>query len=359
MDVRAPLPPLRGRDSLPKAGRERGRAAPIGAPPASSWNIPPRPLTLLASRAVPPPRRGEGARAMTALGKLFRTTAFKLSLAYLVVFALFAFAILGYVAWNARRVLDDQIVSTIEAEITGLREQYQHRRHPPPRLRRRAPLPRARRLALPRHEPAPASASPATSARCRPAPSTARARARSPTAAATTRTPRPTAPSCASSCSPAASACSSAATSRSAGASGDVIRRAFGLSLALIGVLGFAGAWFVTRRVLNRVDAMTDTTRTIMAGDLSGRLAIAGTGDELDRLAQNLNAMLDRIGELMAGMKEVSDNIAHDLKTPLTRLRNRADEALRNGEDARRSCARRSRPSSRRATTSSASSTRS
>ncbi len=75
---------------------------------------------------------------------------------------------------------------------------------------------------------------------------------------------------------------------------------------------------------------MTETTRTIMAGDLNGRLRVEGTGDELDRLAQNLNAMLDRIGELMAGMKEVSDNIAHDLKTPLTRLRNKADEALRN-----------------------------
>ena len=105
-------------------------------------------------------------------------------------------------------------------------------------------------------------------------------------------------------------------------------------------MLGFAGAWFVTRRVLKRVDDMTETTRTIMAGDLNGRLAIAGTGDELDRLAHNLNAMLDRIGELMAGMKEVSDNIAHDLKTPLTRLRNRADEALRTartpGRAARR-----------------------
>ena len=66
-----------------------------------------------------------------------------------------------------------------------------------------------------------------------------------------------------------------------------------------------------------------------MAGDLGGRLKVAGTGDELDRLAQNLNDMLDRIGELMRGMREVSDNIAHDLKTPLTRLRNKADEALR------------------------------
>ena len=66
-----------------------------------------------------------------------------------------------------------------------------------------------------------------------------------------------------------------------------------------------------------------------MAGDLGGRLPVAGTGDELDRLAGNLNAMLERIEALMRGLKEVSDNIAHDLKTPLTRLRNRAEEALR------------------------------
>ena len=138
----------------------------------------------------------------------------------------------------------------------------------------------------------------------------------------------------------------------------DVIRRAFGCSLLLIGVLGCAGGWFITRRVLKRIDDMTETTRTIMAGDLNGRLRIAGTGDELDRLAQNLNAMLDRIGELMAGLREVSDNIAHDLKTPLTRLRNKADEALRRREDARRTRRPRSKPISRRATTSSASSTR-
>jgi signal transduction histidine kinase len=67
-----------------------------------------------------------------------------------------------------------------------------------------------------------------------------------------------------------------------------------------------------------------------MAGDLSGRLPVAGTGDELDRLADNVNAMLDRIEALMRGLKEVSDNIAHDLKTPLTRLRNRCEQALRS-----------------------------
>src|SRR5207302_8576895 len=104
-------------------------------------------------------------------------------------------------------------------------------------------------------------------------------------------------------------------------------------SLAILVVLGIAGGLFVMRRVLKRVDAMTGTTQRIMAGDLSGRLPIAGTGDELDRLAGNLNAMLERIEALMRGLKEVSDNIAHDLKTPLTRLRNRCEEALRTADD--------------------------
>src|SRR5471032_2998347 len=103
-------------------------------------------------------------------------------------------------------------------------------------------------------------------------------------------------------------------------------------SIAIVIVLGLAGGLFVTRRVLRRVDAMTETTRTIMAGDLGGRLPVTGTGDELDRLAENLNAMLERIEALMYGLKEVSDNIAHDLKTPLTRLRNRTEEALRTAK---------------------------
>jgi len=103
-------------------------------------------------------------------------------------------------------------------------------------------------------------------------------------------------------------------------------------SVAIVIVLGLAGGLFVTRRVLRRVDAMTETTRTIMAGDLGERLPVAGTGDELDRLADNLNVMLERIEALMHGLKEVSDNIAHDLKTPLTRLRNRSEEALRTAK---------------------------
>jgi signal transduction histidine kinase len=84
--------------------------------------------------------------------------------------------------------------------------------------------------------------------------------------------------------------------------------------------------------VLNRVDAMTGTAQTIMAGDLSGRLSVIGSGDEFDRLALNLNGMLERIESLMHGLKEVTDNVAHDLKTPLTRLRNRCEAALRTAK---------------------------
>jgi len=100
-------------------------------------------------------------------------------------------------------------------------------------------------------------------------------------------------------------------------------------AVVLIVVMGVAGSMFVARRVLKRIDSMTAINERIMAGDLSGRLAVTGSGDEFDRLANSLNAMLERIEALMLGLKQVSDNIAHDLKTPLTRLRNRTDEALR------------------------------
>jgi signal transduction histidine kinase len=103
-------------------------------------------------------------------------------------------------------------------------------------------------------------------------------------------------------------------------------------ALFVIVIMGVAGALFIARRVLKRIDGMTATSDRIMAGDLSGRLPVAGSGDEFDRLANSLNAMLERIEGLMSGVKHVSDNIAHDLKTPLTRLRNQAEEALRSSK---------------------------
>ncbi len=118
----------------------------------------------------------------------------------------------------------------------------------------------------------------------------------------------------------------------------EIFGRGFRLALMVALVLGLLGAYFVTRRVLKRVDAMTDMSRRIMEGDLAGRLPTSGSRDELDRLAGSVNDMLGRIEALMAGMKEVSDNIAHDLKTPLTRLRNKAEDALRmaSSDDAYR-----------------------
>jgi signal transduction histidine kinase len=115
---------------------------------------------------------------------------------------------------------------------------------------------------------------------------------------------------------------------------GKVMVRALTISLVFFAVLGAAGALFVARRVLKRIDDMNTSAHGIMAGDLTRRLPVSGSGDELDRLAEGLNEMLGRIAELMVGLQEVSNNIAHDLRTPLTRLRNHAEAALAFGADA-------------------------
>jgi len=104
----------------------------------------------------------------------------------------------------------------------------------------------------------------------------------------------------------------------------------------LLGVLGIiffsliAGG-ITAQRVLRRIDAIRDTSTKIMSGNLSERVPVTKRNDEFDGLATNLNAMLDRIEQLLQGLKEVTDNVAHDLKTPLTRLRNQAESALREG----------------------------
>jgi signal transduction histidine kinase len=269
---------------------------------------------------------------LTALGKLLRTTAFQLTLGYLLIFIIFAFALLGYFALNTRRLITEQITTTVDTEIAGLREQYN--------------LGGIRRLVI----------------------------------VVDLRSRRP------------GSSLYLVTTATGEGLAGNVgslepgvldhpgwletnyrrleapegndhhalvqvvqlpggfrllvgrdleeRERLLGIvasagqwSIALVIVLGLLGGFFVSRRVLARVEAMTEKAQTIMAGDLAGRLPVAGSGDELDRLADRLNAMLERIEALMRGLKEVSDNIAHDLKTPLTRLRNRCEQALRGSPD--------------------------
>ena len=103
---------------------------------------------------------------------------------------------------------------------------------------------------------------------------------------------------------------------------------AWGLLLTL--ALGLIGGIVMSRRMLNRLELINDTSQKIMDGDLARRVPSRGSGDEFDRLAENLNRMLDQTESLMEGIRRVSDNIAHDLKTPLSRLRQRL-EALSRG----------------------------
>ena len=109
----------------------------------------------------------------------------------------------------------------------------------------------------------------------------------------------------------------------------DAIRRSALVSLVLLALLAVLGWLYVDRRVLRRLEAISGTTARIMDGRLSERIAITGTGDEFDRLGDQLNVMLERLERSMDRLKEVSDNIAHDLRTPLTRMRNQMEDALR------------------------------
>ncbi|MGA3308769.1 MAG: HAMP domain-containing sensor histidine kinase [Xanthobacteraceae bacterium] len=268
---------------------------------------------------------------MTALGKLLRTTAFQLTLVYLLVFVLFAASLLGYLALNTRRLITEQITSTVNSEISGLRAAYMQggmrRLVIVVELRSRRPGSSLYLVTTPSGEGLAGnvgSLEPGvfdhpgwleTSYRRIEAPEEAEHRA----LVQVVQLPD--------------------GFHLLVGRDLEERERLYGIianagrwSFALVVVLGLAGGFFVSRRVLNRIDAMTEKSQTIMAGDLSGRLPVAGTGDELDRLADNVNAMLERIEALMHGLKEVSDNIAHDLKTPLTRLRNRCEQALRGAK---------------------------
>jgi signal transduction histidine kinase len=270
---------------------------------------------------------------VSALGKLLRTTAFQLTLAYLLIFILFAVSLLGYFALNTRRLITEQITRTVNTEIGRLREQYNEAGI---RglvlvldLRSRRPGSSLYLVTTPTGEGLAGnvgSLEPGvldhpgwleTSYRRIEAPDGVEHRA----LVQVVELP--------------------GGFRLLVGRDLEERERIYGIisnagrwSFALVVVLGLAGGFFVSRRVLKRIDAMTDTANTIMAGDLGGRLPIAGTGDELDRLAGNVNAMLERIEALMRGLKEVTDNIAHDLKTPLTRMRNRCEQALR-GEQGR------------------------
>ncbi|HMR30812.1 MAG TPA: HAMP domain-containing sensor histidine kinase [Geminicoccaceae bacterium] len=109
---------------------------------------------------------------------------------------------------------------------------------------------------------------------------------------------------------------------------------AIALGGVLMVVLGIGGGVLMSRWMLGRIEAVNRTTQQIMAGDLGQRIEIEGSGDEFDGLAGNLNAMLERIERLLKGMRQVTDNVAHDLRTPLNRIRSRLEVALMAPLDA-------------------------
>ena len=102
--------------------------------------------------------------------------------------------------------------------------------------------------------------------------------------------------------------------------------------LVALGV-GLLGGTAMSRNLLRRVEQVNRTSERVMAGNLSDRIPLDGTSDEFDQLATNLNRMLDQIERLMTAMREVTDDVAHDLKTPLSRLRVRLELALLDGAD--------------------------
>jgi signal transduction histidine kinase len=114
------------------------------------------------------------------------------------------------------------------------------------------------------------------------------------------------------------------------------INTALALVLSLIFVLAGVASISVTRRTVGRIEAINATTRAIMQSGLGKRIPLRGTRDEWDQLAENLNSMLERIETLMSEVKQVSDSVAHDLRTPLTRMRGRLEKAYarqRDGND--------------------------
>lgn len=268
---------------------------------------------------------------MRASLKLLRTSTFRLAALYLLLFALSVSALLGYVYWNTAVLLERQTDDTIRAEVQALADQYRFRglRGIIDTIERRSRDDRGSlylltdaagiRIAGNLDFLPPQAGSddqwiefPLEVARGgRPERHVARA----------------------------FHADLAGDFDLIVGRDVDALRQFAGImrvtllyALAIALVLGLGGGLLMSRNFLRRVDAITAASRTIMAGDMGGRMPVSGSGDELDRLALALNQMLDQIERLMAGMREVSSNVAHDLKTPLTRIKAMVEAALRSGQ---------------------------
>jgi signal transduction histidine kinase len=260
--------------------------------------------------------------------RLFRTLAFRIALAYLAMFAVSAAALVAFTYWNSHRTLDAETDQTIQAEIAGLSEQYQRQGlggltdvltarsmhasqglyllvgplgHPlagnldawpiiKPSGGRVVEVDYQRRVGgIQERHPA-------------------RGRVFKLTGGFRLLVARDIQ--------------ERRETER-------LFTTALPWSVILMLTLGLVGGALMSRNLMRRLDSINGTSREIMAGDLSRRLPLSRAGDEFDTLARNLNRMLNRIERLMKGMREVTDSVAHDLRSPLNRLRNRLEGILR------------------------------
>jgi signal transduction histidine kinase len=262
----------------------------------------------------------------TKLG-LYQTQAFRIVLIYVLLFAFSVTALLFFTYWNTRRTLDDQTDQIIEAEITGLTEEYQHFG-----LQGLAETVRTRSLHTGQtlylladglHRPL------AFNLDSWPQVSSASGDMvefdyeRSVDGKMETRRARGRVFAV-----PGGFSLLVAQDVHDRYLTERMFTTTLPWTVLLILVLGTAGGALMSRNLLQRLDAINRTSGEIIAGDLTRRVPMTGSGDEFDVLAENLNRMLDRIERLMKGMREVTDSVAHDLRTPLNRLRNRLEESV-------------------------------
>ncbi len=268
----------------------------------------------------------------TKTTRLLRTSTFRLSLLYVCLFGASVLVLLAFIYWTTVRVIDEQTEATIEAEVRGLAEQYRARG-----IRQLVAVIEERSgpfgdsdsiylLADPGFRPLAGNLSAwpreaigmeggwvEISAR-RASGEEARGTLRAHTFVLpgdfrllVGRDPRGRADF------------------------EDLILESLGGALGITLVLGLLGGLVMSRRMLRRVDAVRETGQRIVRGDLSRRMPVTGVGDEFDRLSITVNEMLDEIETLMTGLRTVTDSVAHDLRSPLTRLKSRLELALRDG----------------------------
>ena len=268
---------------------------------------------------------------MSRLAKLLSTSTFRWLLAYVLLFGLSAAGVVGYIYWQTNDLLTRQTVQTLAAEVKGLREQFELGG---PQLLDRAVRERSGEpgnslyflgsadgaklsgnlSGFPSELPAGSGGGAFHYAR-------AGGKGGDRTAAGVAIAV------------PGGYTLVVGRDVEDQREFADIVRRILLWGLGGIAALGLGGGLLASRGILSRIEAMRATSETIMAGDLSRRVPVTGADDELDRLGTSLNTMLERIEQLVTAMKEVSDNIAHDLRTPLNRLRARLESGLRSGKD--------------------------